>query len=155
MENILLSDVDYFNSLISSVPVLERTMFKGADLSNYDLTKAFLKSFDLSESNLTDAFISGYYLSTCRLDKTILKNITFDDPYWKPIIENIKLIWQGYEVWNLNKIKDLPVLLNKSYFTHLVFDKYDFSDVMFTSSYFNHSQFQGTKLSSTLFQVAI
>ena len=74
-KNILFSDVDYFNSLISSVPVLERNMFKGADLSNFALSKAFLKSFDLSESNLTNTFVSGYYLSTCRLDKTILKNI--------------------------------------------------------------------------------
>jgi uncharacterized protein YjbI with pentapeptide repeats len=150
-KKVLLSDINDFNTRISNVPVLERNMFKGADLSNFDLSKAFIKSFDLSESDLTNAAVPGYLLSTCRLEKTILNNITYDDLYWKPTIENIQLIWQGHEVWNLYKVKDLPVLLNQTYFTNMVCDKYDFSDVMFTSANFQYSQFNTTILSSTIF----
>ena len=150
-KKVLLSDINDFNTRISNVPVLERKMFRETDLSNIDLSKAFIKSFDLTKSNLTNATVPGYLLSTCRLEKTILNNITYDDLYWKPTIENIQLIWQGYEVWNLYKVKDLPVLLNQTYFTNMICDKYDFSDVMFTSANFQHSQFNTTILSSTIF----
>ena len=56
-KKVLLSDINDFNTRISNVPVLERNMFKGADLSNFDLSKAFIKSFDLSESDLTNAAV--------------------------------------------------------------------------------------------------
>lgn len=102
-KKVLLSDMNDFNTRISSVPVLERIMFRETDLSKIDLSKAVIKSFDLSRADLTNATVPGYLLSTCRLEKTILHNITYDDLYWKPTIENIILIWQGYEVWNLNK----------------------------------------------------
>lgn len=110
-KKVLLSDIYYFNNQIANVPVLERDMFKGADLSNIDLSKAYIKSFDLSGSNLTNAIVPGYLLSTCRLEKTLLNNIAFDDLYWKPVIENIQFIWQGAAIWNLLKIKDSPILL--------------------------------------------
>jgi uncharacterized protein YjbI with pentapeptide repeats len=68
-KKVLLSDKNDFNTRISNVPVLERDMFKGADLSNIDLSKAVIKSFDLSRANLTNATVPGYLLSTCRLEK--------------------------------------------------------------------------------------
>lgn len=67
---LLLTDTESFNQQILDVPVGERTMFVGADLSGADLGAARLASLDLSDADLSGSTVAGYWLSTCRLQRT-------------------------------------------------------------------------------------
>ena len=150
-KNLLRDDIERFNALIHNLPVEQRTMLKGANLSNLDLTNADLEACDLSGTNLSDSKVPGYKLSTCRLQGTILTGMTVDNAYWETPIHQIEMIWKGADTWNQFRKTNTPHILSGTYFSNGRFQKIDFSDMNFASSVFIDAHFTGTILNEASF----
>lgn len=151
---ILKTDIEAFNNKIAVLKEEERNMFRAQDLSGLDLRKAKFNHCDLSFSNLSNAIVEGYQLSGCRLEGTNLQNITFADEHWKPMIEQIQMLWKGAADWNSFRAHTRPVLLNAVNFSDAAFNKFDLSGLSFISSIFNRAQFKETDLTETSFRSA-
>jgi uncharacterized protein YjbI with pentapeptide repeats len=139
--NLLSHDVQAFNQEIAAIPLEDRNMFRSADLSNLDLVTADMKGCDLTDANLTGSKVSGYMLSTCRLERTVLKDIVLDKAWWAEVISTIQKIWEGTDHWNASKIPDFPIVLSGANFSDAQFAGIDFSDVSFTVCSFQRSHF--------------
>jgi uncharacterized protein YjbI with pentapeptide repeats len=151
---ILKTDIEAFNDKIAVLKEEERNMFRAQDLSGLDLRKAKFNRCDLSFANLSNAIVEGYQLSGCRLEGTNLQQITFADEHWKPMIEQIQILWKGAADWNSFRAHTRPVLLNAVNFSDAAFNKFDLSGLSFISSTFNRAKFKETDLTETSFRSA-
>lgn len=151
---LLLHDVEQFNAQLGELPISERVMFAGADLSGLDLAGAWLHSLDLSGANLSQSSVAGFWLSTCRLQGVVLDDIVLDDEYWRDPILQITALWNGAEAWTEIRRSKVPLLLNQSNFAGATLNDIDLSDVAFVSSVFTGAYFAGTGLDRCSFRGA-
>ena len=151
---LLKTDIDDFNSKIKHIKEAERTMFKAADLSGLDLSEAILYRCDLSQAKLSNSTVDGYQLSCCRLEAANLDNIRLTDEHWRPMLEQIQLLWIGATAWSDFRAKHQPALLNGVYFSANEFDGFDLKKLLFIAANFDQTTFTNTDLSDSNFRTA-
>jgi uncharacterized protein YjbI with pentapeptide repeats len=153
--DLVLQDVDRFNQLIVGLPIEQRTMFVGADLSDLDLSQVRFAALDLTNANLSGSTVPGYGLATCRLQGTRLDGVSLDNEYWRSSVAQIQALWAGRDHWTQRRSENNDlVLLNEANLSGADFEQFDLRKTSFTSSRLLDVRFAQTDLNHTELRAA-